>query len=41
MKRSADLINDILRGIDNLIQNIRKLYSNIKRSLKTKRNVTI
>ena len=41
MKRSADLINDILIGIDNLIQNIRKLYINIKRSLKTKRNVTI
>ena len=41
MKRSADLINDIINGIDRLIQNIRKLYSNIKTSLKTRKNITI
>ena len=37
MKRSADLINDISIGIERLIQNIRKLYSAIKRSLKSKK----
>ena len=41
MKRSVDLINDILIGIDRLIQNIRKLYTNIRMTFKTKRNVTI
>ena len=39
--RTADLINDIINGIERLVQNIRKLYYNIKRSLKSKKNVTI
>ena len=39
--RSADLINEIINGIERLIRNIQKLYSNIKTSFKTKRNVTI
>ena len=39
--RTADLINEIINGIERLVQNIRKLYSNIKTSLKTKKNITI
>ena len=30
MKTTAELINDIINGIDRLIQNIRKLYNMIK-----------
>ena len=41
MKRSADLINEILDGIERLIQNIRKLYINIRSALRRKRNVTL
>ena len=37
MKRSADLINEIIDGIDRLVQNIRKLYMNIKMALRRKR----
>ena len=37
MKRSADLINEIIDGLDRLIQNIRKLYTNIKTALRRKR----
>ena len=35
--RSADLINEIINGIERLVQNIRKLW----RSLKMKKNVTL
>ena len=35
--RTADLINEIINGIERLVQNIRKLYSKFK----TKKNVTI
>ena len=41
MKRSADLINEIIDGIDRLVQNIGKLYTNIKMAFKTKKNVTL
>ena len=41
MKRSADLINEIIDGLDRLIQNIRKLYTNIKTSLRRKKNITL
>ena len=39
--KTADLLNEIIIGVEKLIQNIRKLYSNIKMSLKMKKNVTI
>ena len=39
--KTADLINDIINGIERLVQNVRKLYSNIKRSFKMNKNVTI
>ena len=39
--KTADLINDIINGIERLVQNVRKLYSNIKRSFKMNENVTI
>ena len=41
MKRSAHLINEIIDGIERLIQNIRKLYTNIRSALRRKRNVTL
>ena len=41
MKRTGDLINEIIDGIDRLIQNIRKLYTNIRSALRRKRNVTL
>ena len=41
MKRSADLINGIIDGIDRLVQNIRKLYTNIKMAFKTKKECNI
>ena len=41
MKRTGDLINEIINGFERLIQNIRKLYRNIKSALKHKRNVTL
>ena len=39
--KTADLLNEIINSVEKLIQNIRKLYSNIKMSLKMKKNVTI
>ena len=39
--KTADLLNEIINSVDRLVQNIRKLYSNIKMSLKMKKNVTI
>ena len=39
--KTAKLINEILVSIEKLIKNIRTLYSNIKESLKKKKNVTI
>ena len=39
--KTADLLNEIINGIERLVQNIRKLYSNIKMSLKMKKNITI
>ena len=39
--KTADLLNEIINSVERLIQNIRKLYSNIKVSLKMKKNVTI
>ena len=41
MKRSANLINEIIDGLDRLIQNIRKLYTNIKTALRRKKNITL
>ena len=41
MKRMGDLINEIIDGIDRLVQNIRKLYTNIKMAFKTKKNITL
>ena len=41
MKRTGDLINEIIDGIDRLVQNIRKLYTNIKMAFKTKKNITL
>ena len=41
MKRTGDLINEIIDGIERLIQNIRKLYINIRSALGRKRNVTL
>ena len=35
--KTADLLNEIINGIERLVQNIRKLYSNIKMSLKMKK----
>ena len=35
--KTADLLNEIINSVDRLIQNIRKLYSNIKVSLKMKK----
>ena len=37
MKRTGDLINEIIDGIDRLFQNIRKLYTNIRSALRRKR----
>ena len=37
MKTTADLLNEIINGIERLVQNIRKLYSNIKMSFKMKK----
>ena len=39
--KTADLLNEIINGIERLVQNIKRLYSNIKMSLKMKKNVTI
>ena len=39
--RTAQLINDIINGIERLVRNIQKLYTNIKTSLKTKKNITV
>ena len=41
MKRTGDLINEIIDGIERLFQNIRKLYTNIRSALRRKRNVTL
>ena len=41
MKGSADLINEIIDGLDRLIRNIRKLYTNIKTALRRKKNITL
>ena len=39
--KTATLINEIIDSIERLVQNIRKLYSNIKQSLKmNKKNVS-
>ena len=35
----ANLINEIFNGIESLIHNIRKLWLNIRKSLKRKNNV--
>ena len=35
--KTADLLSEIINSVDRLIQNIRKLYSNIKMSLKMKK----
>ena len=35
MKRTGDLINEIINGLEKLIKNIRKLYMNIKMAFKT------
>ena len=35
--KTADLLNEIINSIERLVQNIRKLYSNIKTSLKSKK----
>ena len=35
--KTATLINEIIVGIEKLVQNIRKLYSNIKGSFKKKK----
>ena len=37
--KTADLINEIINGIERLIQNIRILYSNIKMSFKIKKKM--
>ena len=39
--KTAKLINEILVSIEKLIKNIKILYSNIKKSFKKKKNVTI
>ena len=39
--KNAKLISDILDRLERLIQNIRKLYTNIKMAFKTKKNITI
>ena len=39
--KTADLLNEIINGIERLVQNIKKLYSNIKIILKMKKNITI
>ena len=39
--KTADLLNEIINSVERLIQNIRKLYSNIRMSFKMKKNVTI
>ena len=41
MKRTGDLINEIIDGIERLIQNIRKLYTNIRSALRRKKNLTL
>ena len=35
--KTATLINEIIENIERLVQNIRKLYSSIKQSLKKKK----
>ena len=35
--KTADLLNEIINSVERLVQNIRKLYSNIKMSLKMKK----
>ena len=35
--KTADLINEIINSVERLVQNIRKLYSNIKVLLKMKK----
>ena len=35
--KTTDLINEIIDSVERLVQNIRKLYSNIKQSLKKKK----
>ena len=39
--KTADLINEIINGIERLVMNIKKLYSNIRISFRTNKNVTI
>ena len=39
--KTAKLINEILVSIEKLIKNIKILYSNIKKSFKKEKNVTI
>ena len=39
--KTAKLINEILVSIEKLINNIKILYSNIKKSFKKEKNVTI
>ena len=39
--KTAKLINEILVSIKKLIKNIKILYSNIKKSFKKEKNVTI
>ena len=41
MKRTGDLINEIIGGLDRLIQNIRKLYANIRKAFKRNKNITV
>ena len=39
--KTAKLISDIIDGLERLIINIRKLYTNIKMAFKTKKNIII
>ena len=39
--RTAILINEILEGIERLVQNIQKLLTGIKKSFKKEKNVSI
>lgn len=41
MKKSGDLIIEIIVQFDKLIQNMKKLWNNIKKSLKRKKSVNI
>ena len=39
--KTAILINEILEGIERLVQNIRKLLTGIKKSFKKSKNITV